>query len=615
MGGVDDRALNSQLAIVMMIAVVVVAAGATALFGFDVAGVVENEPGPQVAFSFAYDEGDGVIAIDHGGGSSITPADASRLEVVVVADGATTATYTWASGSSFAVGSGDGFVLNSTASTARGNATHRPGFEAGNRVRVKWISTDGDRSAILATYRISTDAAPETRLQQGLRYEYYEADSTYTSLPDFSTESPKRVGGVARPDISIRDRGNDYAFRFTGYLKVPADGTYTFTTASDDGSEFFVDGTRVVDNTGLHSTRSRSGTVTLDAGYHPITVTHFEHGGGESLSLSWAGPGFSSEPVPDDALFREPVVVAALDASCFDLECSFDGSPSTNEGGTVVSYDWAFGDGTSATGETASHAFASPGRYDVTLTIETPDGTTRSVTRSVSVDTAKDAREPRSVVQGLDYGYYEGEYQTMPSFPAGGAVRNDTSANVDVDANPARRGENFAYRFVGYVEVPENGTYEFWTGSDDGSYLFIDGERVVSNGGLHAYEEASGTVDLEAGKHRIVVTMYEHTGRERLSVFWAGPGFSKEPIPDGVLYRDDTGSPALGGNATPATGGTQMGSATPGTGTPLASTASGVATPDAPPTWHAPTASTSRDRLVAASAAPSETVTGKPPER
>jgi flagellin-like protein len=553
MGGVDDRGLNSQIAVVLMLAVVVVAAGATAVFGFDLAGVVGSEPAPQAAFSFAYDAEDGVVAVTHDGGATVTPDVASRLTVVVVRDGATTATYTWANGSGFAVGSGDGFVVNSTASGTDGDATHRPGFEAGDVIRVTWLSRGGERAAVLASYRVSTDAAIATRLQQGLRYEYYEADTQYTSLPDFDAETPERVGGVARPDISVRDRGNDYAFRFTGYVKVPEDGTYTFRTASDDGSELSVDGSRVVDNGGLHGTRSRSGTVTLDAGYHAITVTHFEHGGGETLSLSWSGPGFSTEPVPDSALFREPVVVAAMNVSCYDLACTFDGAPSTNEGGTIATYDWSFGDGASTTGETTSHTYASAGTYDLTLTIETPDGTTRSVTRSVTVEAAKPAVSPGSVTQGLAYGYYEGTFSSMPAFPSGGAVRNGTTANVDVDANPARRGENFAYRFVGYVEVPEDGTYEFWTGSDDGSYLSIDGERVVDNGGLHPYTEASGTVDLTAGKHRIVVTMYEHTGQESLSVFWAGPGFSKEPIPDDHLYRNATGSPsgALASNATP----------------------------------------------------------------
>ena len=224
MRGVDDRGLNSQIAVVLMLAVVVVAAGATALFGFDIAGVVGNEPAPQASFSFSYDAEDGVVAVEHGGGATISDRVADRLSVVVVADGATTATYAWANGSSFAVGSGDRFVLNSTASTRQGNATHRPGFEAGDRVQVKWVSTSGDRSAVLASYRVSSDAALATRLQQGLRYEYYEAESSYTSLPDFDAETPERVGTVARPDISVRDRGTDYAFRFTGYLKVPEEG-------------------------------------------------------------------------------------------------------------------------------------------------------------------------------------------------------------------------------------------------------------------------------------------------------------------------------------------------------------------------------------------------------
>src|SRR5438034_651914 len=47
---------------------------------------------------------------------------------------------------------------------------------------------------------------------------------------------------------------------------------------------------------------------------------------------------------------------------------TFSGSGS-DLGGTVVSYSWDFGDGTSATGATVSHIYTAPGRYTATLTV------------------------------------------------------------------------------------------------------------------------------------------------------------------------------------------------------------------------------------------------------
>src|SRR5207237_311506 len=47
---------------------------------------------------------------------------------------------------------------------------------------------------------------------------------------------------------------------------------------------------------------------------------------------------------------------------------TFSGSGS-DLGGTVVSYSWDFGDGTSATGATVSHIYTAPGSYTATLTV------------------------------------------------------------------------------------------------------------------------------------------------------------------------------------------------------------------------------------------------------
>ncbi len=73
-----------------------------------------------------------------------------------------------------------------------------------------------------------------------------------------------------------REREDDFAFRFRGYLLIESAGDYTFYTSSDDGSQLFFDQALVVDNDGRHGNQERSGNVNLAAGYHEIVVTMFD---------------------------------------------------------------------------------------------------------------------------------------------------------------------------------------------------------------------------------------------------------------------------------------------------------------------------------------------------
>lgn len=63
----------------------------------------------------------------------------------------------------------------------------------------------------------------------------------------------------------------------------------------------------------------------------------------------------------------------------------FDGSGSISGIAGIESYEWEFGDGGTATGATATHTFASPGTYTVTLTLEDGYGLSSSASRQVTV--------------------------------------------------------------------------------------------------------------------------------------------------------------------------------------------------------------------------------------
>merc|ERR1712159_63422 len=92
-----------------------------------------------------------------------------------------------------------------------------------------------------------------------------------------------------RINRSLRD---NFVAKFTGRQGIPRTGWYTFWTGSDDGSNLYVNGRLVVNNDGLHGTRWRAGRVHLRKGSAAIHVQFFERGGGATLYVDWAGPGF-----------------------------------------------------------------------------------------------------------------------------------------------------------------------------------------------------------------------------------------------------------------------------------------------------------------------------------
>ncbi len=95
----------------------------------------------------------------------------------------------------------------------------------------------------------------------------------------------------------------------------------------------------------------------------------------------------------------------------------------------------------------------------------------------------------------------------------------------------------FGARTPEKITVAAAGTWTFYTNSDDGSNLSINGTQVVDNDGLHGMTERSGTILLAAGTHDFVVQLFENGGGVGLIASWQGPGGSpaKEIIPSSAF--------------------------------------------------------------------------------
>ncbi|TDL85862.1 PA14 domain-containing protein, partial [Meridianimarinicoccus aquatilis] len=84
--------------------------------------------------------------------------------------------------------------------------------------------------------------------------------------------------------------------------------------------------------------------------------------------------------------------------------------------------------------------------------------------------------------------------------------------------------DTFAAKLTGAVDVPEGGTFSFHLGADDGAMLYVDGEAVLDNDGLHAYRTRTAEIELEPGQHQIEVRYFENYGHAGLKLEWEGPG-------------------------------------------------------------------------------------------
>lgn len=258
---------------------------------------------------------------------------------------------------------------------------------------------------------------------------------------------------------------NDFSVRWSGYIKAPVTGTYTFYTNSDDGARVIIGGLILIDYWGS-CCREHSGTIFLEAGkLYPFVYDFREGGGGANAKyLDWEAPGLSRELVPHEAFY----------------------------------------------------AIEPPAQ------LPKPD---------VSRDTT----------HGLIGSYYHDPNVNAKWFDTLVATRIDAQMNFDWRSGspmPGRMKEDyFSVRWEGYIRPPVTGTYTFHTWTDDGSRLYIAGEKIIDYWPT-CCSDHTGTIDLKAGiLYHVMLEMHEIGGGAGSHYLrWEAPGLPLENIPNSAYY-------------------------------------------------------------------------------
>jgi hypothetical protein len=114
--------------------------------------------------------------------------------------------------------------------------------------------------------------------------------------------------------------------------------------------------------------------------------------------------------------------------------------------------------------------------------------------------------------------------------------------------------DHFSARWTGQVQAQYSQTYTFYTDSDDGVRLWVNGQQLINNWTDHSPTENSGTITLVAGqKYSIIMEYYEDTGGAVAKLLWSSPSTAKQVVPTSQLYN--AAAPVVAVNAGgPATG-------------------------------------------------------------
>jgi hypothetical protein len=140
----------------------------------------------------------------------------------------------------------------------------------------------------------------ESGLSQGVVVRSYLGKWDW--VPEFLQMTAKTVTLEKTIGLEQLPAQKNAGLLFSGYLKVPESGDWTFQCEASGGLIFKIHNKLVLDGDYNYEGSVLSSTVKLAEGIHPYRLYYKTPGSKPALSLQWEGPNTALGPIPADAL-------------------------------------------------------------------------------------------------------------------------------------------------------------------------------------------------------------------------------------------------------------------------------------------------------------------------
>jgi hypothetical protein len=481
--------------------------------------------------------------VNAGGDQTITLPSSASLSGTASDDGLpnppATLTTTWSKVS------GPGTVTFANASARATTAS----FSAAGSYVLRLTASDSALSAsddVAITVNSSSGGGGGT----GLTGQYYNDAGTgtyFTNLALTRTDATVNFEWGGSPSAGVQ--ADNFSVRWTGQVLANVSGSYTFSTLSDDGVRLWVNGQLLIDNWTDHGpTTNTAAPISLTGGTrYDVKMEFYEHTSGAAAKLLWSYPGQIQQVIPQGQLFavnRAPTVNAGPDQTItlptvvnLSGSASDDGLPNPP---AALTTSWRKVSGRED-GDGGQVVFGNPNALTTTATFS---GSGTYVLRLTANDGALSSSDDITiVVNGTGGGTANGlsaTYYDNINFTGTSVSRVDPTVNFTWGTGspaPGIGADTFSVRWTGQVLAPNTGTYTFYTRSDDGVRLWVNGQQLVNNWTDHAATENSGTIALTGGQRYAITMEYYENGWDAVATLsWSGPSTAKAIIPQSQLF-------------------------------------------------------------------------------
>ncbi|MEN0083467.1 MAG: PKD domain-containing protein [Leifsonia sp.] len=266
---------------------------------------------------------------------------------------------------------------------------------------------------------------PQTQAQSYNGYWRIGGDNTWGSTgPYFSGTLDEAA--VYSTELTAQQIANQYALGASGTL--PNQPPVAAFTSSQSNLTVNVDGTGSSDPDGTIAAYAwdfgDGGTATTATASHAYVAA-----GTYTISLTVTDDkGAKNTIAKQVTVVANKPPVASFTSSVSNLNVAFDASASSDPDGTVASYAWDFGDGTTGTGVNPTHTYGSAGAFTVTLTVTDNQGLAGTPVQQQVTTTLPPNQPPVAI---------------FTATPNGLTVAVDGSASSDPDGTIAGYAWNF----------------------------------------------------------------------------------------------------------------------------------------------------------------------------